>query len=107
LDGDCTDKETDEIVGTLEHSLQQLFPTDIPVCTYGKCIDSGGGGTLETLDRVLDSKCLPSDRYLISSCTLHNLQTCIRNAVMDVMGEGGFDDDSKLIMNWLHMLHGA
>ena len=56
LDMDCTDKETNEIAGALEHSLRQLFPTDIPVCIYVQCTDSGGGGTLEVLTRALEAK---------------------------------------------------
>ena len=58
LDVDCTDEDTNEIAGTLEHSIRRLFPTDIPVCIYGKCTYSGGGGALEALARVLEAKCL-------------------------------------------------
>ena len=71
-DVDCTDKGVDEIAGVLEHSLRWLLPTDIPVCIYEQCTDSGGGDTLEALARALEAKGLTSDRYLISSCTLHN-----------------------------------
>jgi len=73
LDVDCTDEYTDKIVGTLEHSLRRLFPTDIPVCIYGQYTDSGGGGTLDALARALEAKVLTSDRYLISSFTIQNL----------------------------------
>ena len=61
LDVDYTDEDTDEIVGALEHSLRQLFPTDIPVCIYGQCTDSGGGGTLDALAWALETKGLTSD----------------------------------------------
>jgi len=85
----------------------QLFTTGIPVYIYGQCTDSGGGGTLEVLVQAFEAKGLTSDRYLITSCTLHNLQNFLRNAVMHVMGEGGSDDDIKPIMNCLQILHGA
>ena len=38
----------------------------------------------------------------MSTCTLHNLQTCFRNAVVNVLGEGGLDQ-----MNLMQLLHGA
>ena len=45
--------------------------------------------------------------YLTSTCALHNLQTCLRNAVVNVLGEGGMNADGQPIMNCMQMLHGA
>ena len=47
------------------------------------------------------------DHYLVASCALHNLQTCLRNAIINVMGEGGKDDNGEYVMNCMQMLHGA
>ena len=47
------------------------------------------------------------DVYLISSCTLHNIQTALRNAVVNVLGEGGTDDNGEYRMNVMQLLHGA
>ena len=49
--------------------------------------------------------CQPN--YIICSCSLHNLQTCLCNAIVNVLGEGGEDDDGGFVMNCMQMLHGA
>ena len=38
---------------------------------------------------------------------MHNLQTCLRNAVVNVLGEGGMNDKGEPLMNVMQMLHGA
>ena len=45
--------------------------------------------------------------YIRSTCSLHNIQKCLQNAVTNVLGEGGFDTDDKPIMNCMQMLRGA
>ena len=47
------------------------------------------------------------DIYLVVTCTLSNLQTALRNAVDNLLGEGGVDTDSEFKMNIIQMLHGA
>ncbi len=44
---------------------------------------------------------------MMATCTLHNLQTCLRNAVCNVLGDGGKDDDGEYKKNVMQMLHGA
>ena len=49
---------------------------------------------------------MQSENYLISSCTLHNLQTALRNAVRNVLGDGGMcNGEHKL--NMMQILHGC
>ena len=45
--------------------------------------------------------------YLVTTCALHNLQTCLRNSVVNVLGEGGMKDKGEPLMNVMQMLHGA
>ena len=107
LDIDCTDESTGEIVQALTHSLKRVFPTDIPIKLRGQCTDSGGGGTKDALKRELEKNELTAEDYLVTTCSLHNLQTCLRNAVVNVLGEGGNDDNGEPVMNVMQMLHGA
>ena len=46
------------------------------------------------------------ESYLVGSCTLLNIQTALRNAVVNVLGEGG-SDDGEYRMNVMQLLHGA
>ena len=46
------------------------------------------------------------EHYLIASCTLHNLQTALRNAVINVLGDGGTNDGEHKL-NMMQMLHGC
>ena len=72
----------------------------------GQCTDSGGGGTLFALARKLNEFNMQHEHYLIASCTLHNLQTALRNAVINVLGDRGtIDGEHKL--NMMQMLHGC
>ena len=107
LDVNCTDENTNEIADAIMHSLKKLFPDRTSVRLYGQCTDSGGGGTKYALSAAMKERNLVGDFYLISTCSLHNLQTCLRNAVMNVLGEGGVDVNGAPVMNCMQMLHGA
>lgn len=106
LDVDCTDEKTDEIVEALTHSLDRMFPL-VALRLRGQCTDSGGGGTKYALSRQLSSRNMCHPHYLVATCSLHNLQTCLRNAVVNVLGEGGMDEKGEPVMNVMQMLHGA
>ena len=47
------------------------------------------------------------DDYLVGTCTLHNLQTALRNAVTHVLGEGGTNAKGEFRLNAIQMIHGA
>ena len=48
-----------------------------------------------------------ADGYLLGTCTLHNLQTALRNTVTHVLGEGGTNAKCEFRMNAMQILHGA
>ena len=73
-------------------------------CQY---TDSRGGGTKFALAQEIEAANMNHDNYLVVTCTLHNLQTSLRNAVENVLGEGGVNADSEFKMNVMQMLHGA
>ena len=82
------------------------FPNNIEIKLQGQCTDSGGDGKLHCLARALMQRDLVHPQYIII-CSLHNIQTCLRNAVTHVLGEGGADDDGSFTMNVMQLLHGA
>ena len=59
------------------------------------------------LKRELEKLGVISNFYLVFTCVLHNLQTCLRNAVVTVTGEGGKNEKGEYNMNVMQMLHGA
>ena len=82
LDVDCTDENTKDTAEAITHALKRVFPQDVPIILMGQCTDSGGGGTLHALARELSALNLCNKtNYFVSSCTLHDLQTGLRNAV--------------------------
>ena len=107
LDVDCTDEHTDDIADALTHSLQRLLPINLQIKIRGQCTDSGGGGTKFALAKALEQRDIVHETYLVSTCSLHNLQTCLRNAVVNVLGEGGMNEKNEPLMNVMQMLHGA
>lgn len=108
LDVDCTEESTEAVVDALNHSLKKIFNNNnLESCISGQCTDSGGGGTLHALCRELKLRNLCSSNYITCSCSLHNLQTCLRNAIVNVMGDGGEDENGAYAMNCMQMLHGA
>ena len=59
------------------------------------------------MSRELSKRNLTHAIYLVATCSLHNVQTCLRNAVQNVLGEGGMDEKGEYLMNCMQMLHGA
>ena len=94
LDVDCVDEHTDDIFQGIHHSIKRFFSwTDASDDNFslklrGQCTDSGGGGTLFALASKVNKYNMQHDHYLIASCTLHNLQTGLRNDVINVLGAG-------------------
>lgn len=108
IDCDCTDESTEDVALALKHSLERVFPDGVEVKLVGQCTDSGGGGTKHALQRALaEHNLLLEDCYLVATCSLHNIQTMLRNAILTVMGEGGQDEKGNYNMNVMQMLHGA
>ena len=76
LDCDCVDKDTKDIFNDINHSLTQLFG-DINLMLNGQCTDSGGGRTKHALAQEIEAAGMKKEHYLLSTCTLHNLQTAL------------------------------
>ena len=107
LDVDCTDEDSPDTAAALYHALKRIWPPELPIIIYGKCTDSGGGGTLYSLHRELLTLGLCASEYFIASCTLHDLQTALRNAVDKVLGLGGIDEDNNHLQTAMQILHGC
>ena len=107
LDVDCTDENSEDIARAIKHSLKRVFGDGHLLVFVGQCTDSGGGGTGASLFRALLVFSLTSPAYLVASCSLHNLQTALRNGVQLVLGEGGLEEDRKGKKNAMQLLHGA
>ena len=107
IDCDCTDESTEDVAVALKHSLKRIFPEGVDVKLVGQCTDSDGGGTKFALAKALDERHISAQNYLVTTCALHNLQTCLRNAVVNVLGEGGMNDKGEPLMNVMQMLNEA
>ena len=108
LDVNCTDENNDDIANTIKHSLVQTFGIDNIPTIFGQCTDSGGGGTGKKLYAEIEKLGLtPLTCYLITSYTLHNLKTALRNGLQLVLGEGGLDSELKGKHNAMQLLDGA
>ena len=103
---DCTYEHTNEIIIAVLHGLKRIFGNS-PVVVYDQCTDSGGGGTGQALFRALSALGVTCHEYLVASCSLHNIQTGLRNGVELVLGEGGLDDNMKGKRNAMQLLHGV
>ena len=53
------------------------------------------GGALFALAAEIEKNDMKRNIYLIGSCTLHNIQMALRNAVVNVLGEGGTNDKGE------------
>ena len=76
----------------------------------GIASDSGGGGTGKSLQVRLIEEGFAKENTRIVTCSLHNLQTCLRNAVEDVFGEGGTVDRSGELdykINAMQLMNGV
>lgn len=104
---DCIDEDTSEIMDAVYHSLKQIFPSDLELIIHGQCTDSGGGGTKVALAREVQSRNIVHTHYLISTCSLHNLQTGLRNDMDTVLGVCGTDNKRDFVMNAMQIIHGA
>ena len=91
LDCDACGSASENAAAAIEHSLKKLGLEDIFVL-QGQAMDSGGGGTLHSLQRSLEARGLTAPLYRVCSCSLHNVQTCLRQCIQQVFGEGGTVD---------------
>ena len=91
LDINSAGDNSREVAYAIKHALekQKLIDTNFFVILCGQTTNSGGGGGLHSLARELQKLGLPfRSYYLVALCSLHNLQTCLRNGIIDVLGKG-------------------
>ena len=118
IDVDTSLDSSNEVAKAVKNSLiklTEMFPGKKFVLG-GSCTDSGGGGTLTSLERELKKELVGtpnitfSPTYRVGSCCLHNIQTSFRNVVEATFGEGGLkDDESKATagnVNAMQLMHG-
>jgi hypothetical protein len=99
LDIDASEGNTDQCAIAIQASLLKV---NLHVL-QGQCTDSGGGGVLDDLASALSKFGLCDTNYLVSSCSLHNLQLTIAKPIKETMGEGGLD--KRNVMQLLHTVY--
>ena len=113
LDCDSAGNSSEDAAKALKHALLKLSsdngnnsPLDICVC--GGTTDSGGGGTKHSLRDALMKEGVVSHEYRVNTCALHNLQTCFRNAIEKIFGEGGMNgtNQREFKKNAMQLLNG-
>ena len=87
------------------HSIQKVYPPNLPLRIHGQCTDRGGGGTKHALYRALQSRHFVMEHYLTSTCSLHNIQKYLQNVVVNVLEEGGMNEKNEPVSNVMKMLH--
>lgn len=107
IDVGCTDKDACEIMDAAHHSLKRIFPPGVELIIHGQCTDSGGGETKGAIARDVRSRNISHKHYLITTCSLHNLQSGLRNTIAIVLGIGGIDEKGDFVVNAMQMIHGA
>ena len=111
LDVNSSGENSEAVANAIIHALKQLVHIDpqLSLNIMGHTTDSGGGGTLFALERCLRELAMPGmvSAYAVGACCLHNLQTALRNAIIEVFGEGGVDNKTnEYKMNAMQLLHG-
>jgi len=105
LDIDAAGGTSSDCADGIESSMSRLKfnKTDDTHLLHGQNTDSGGGGTLDGLADELH-KCphttIGREKYLVSNCTIHAVQTQLRNAIVNVLGEGALER-----VNAMQLLH--
>jgi hypothetical protein len=77
LDIDASGGLTDDCADAIAASLKKVGNIKL----MGQTTDSGGGGVLDGLHRSLEQQDLCRPDYLVTSCSLHNLQLAVANPI--------------------------
>ena len=91
MDCDAAGDNSEDEAKSLSFSfqkLQQMSNNNLRLIIHGCITDSGGGGTLESLARILmkDPNLTLTKQLIFASFFLQDLQTELRNAITDVLG---------------------
>ena len=107
LDVNCTDKDLTNNALAMKYALERVWPPELSIILYGQCTHSGGDGALFALARELKKLGLCAQDYFITSCTLQDFQTALRNGVEQVLGLCRTSGDGQYLHTSMQMLHGA
>ena len=89
VDIDASEGTTEACADAIAFSLRKLGGN---LMLQGQTTDSGGGGVLDGLATALSTRHqLCRRNYLTASCSLHNLQTSVKNPIVLTIGEGGLE----------------
>ena len=102
LDIDSTSDSSADHAKAIAHSVDTILQNCIPGFT-SQTTDAGGGGVGGSLQKALDDKGLINDKiynYIMGFCSLHDLQSVIRNSIESTFGTGGLDH-----FNVIQMVH--
>ena len=111
LDVDRVNEDTEDIFQGLYYSIKHFYNSVDDNLNNGfkfrdQCTDSRRGGILFALANNIKMYNLQYAHYLISLCTLNNLQTALKNAVVNVSDNGRMvEGEHKMIM--MQMIHGC
>ena len=89
IDVDAAGGTSNDAAAAIAHSLKGKLPAVQPLILAGTASDSGGGGTGESLLASLRGEGCADENTRWLPCSLHNVQTPLRNAVEEVFGKGG------------------
>ena len=98
LDVNSAGENSEAVAGAIIHALTQLglIDPDLLLNIMGHTTDSGDSGTLFALERCLRKLDMPGMiiAYMVGACCLHNFQTALHTAIIEVFGEGGIDKET-------------
>lgn len=93
LDIDSTSDSSNDHAQAIAHSMDMILQNCIAGFT-SQTTDAGGGGVGPSLQRALRMKGLINEElydFIMGFCSLHDLQSVIRNSIEDTFGTGGLD----------------
>mmetsp|Transcript_54432 Transcript_54432/g.63624 ORF Transcript_54432/g.63624 Transcript_54432/m.63624 type:complete len:207 (+) Transcript_54432:954-1574(+) len=85
LDCDAAGSTSDEAGAALKHSMTQKLAAIEILILAGICTDAGGGGTGESFKTSLIKEGCADQHTSVSTCSLHNIQTCLDSNVLRKM----------------------
>jgi len=89
LDVDSSGSTSEDAARAIAYAIRTKLSRIVNFKLKGGATDSGGGGTKASLVRELIKVSLATVHYRMNTCVTHNLQTTLRNAVLNCFGSGG------------------
>ena len=115
LDCDSAGNSLADAAKAIDHLFKTKLFGVMPIFLCGLTTDSGSGGTLHSLLSALAQLEDPivNKNTRVTSCALHNVQTCLQDAVEEVFGSGGMTEkkvgnktEKDFKMNAMQLMNG-